>query len=381
MSPPVAQPLEEHRGADGDDQQPRGEREPGIQLLGDDELRQGQRDEPEREDARRVCDRDDQAERNRVTWPAAGAHEIPGDDRLTVTRSQCVRCAPEGRDQQRDEDDAEPEIFAGDQALEPSRVPHGRRSAERGRLTRARTEHNGRGRAFDVEGLREQISRVLAQLVARAARSDARGLDPRSTFRADDHLSPADARAEGRVAEAKRAAAQCRFVDGLEAQRLQPSGPRAEPDRGVQEPKRRALTVDLELQALRELLRIARPANALPLLEGGDLGEVEDLLDVDPVARDLDGAEAVDREVSEGVRERVRGTDERAQQGDEDDEPLHDACLLATGAHTREKCGLVSSALANQARAVSSRPRQRSIMPRWKNFEASSDPSRSARRE
>src|SRR5438067_5168793 len=80
----------------------------------------------------------------------------------------------------------------------------------------------------------------------------------------------------------------------------------------------------------------------------GDLGQVEDVADVDPVARDLDTAEAVDGEVAERVR---RGHDrggERRQRDEDQDELLHEAYLRATGAQRSENCGLTASARENQ---------------------------------
>ena len=62
-------------------------------------------------------------------------------------------------------------------------------------------------------------------------------------------------------------------------------------------------------------------AAGLLRLEGRDLGHVEDVTDVDPVARDLDPAEAVDREVAERVRGRARRGRERDQR--DEDGALH----------------------------------------------------------
>ena len=79
----------------------RDEVEPRVEILGDDELREPERDEPEREDADRVRDGDDPAEQQRVPRRAAGADEVRGDDRLAVARGERVRGAPEERDEER----------------------------------------------------------------------------------------------------------------------------------------------------------------------------------------------------------------------------------------------------------------------------------------
>ena len=88
-------------------------------------------------------------------------------------------------------------------------------------------------------------------------------------------------------------------------------------------------------------------------LEGRDLGHVEDVADVDAVARDLDPAEAVDREVAERMGGRG-GRREQGGDGDEqDEESLHRSSLLATGPQSTEKCGFS----AQRAREPASRLR------------------------
>ena len=69
--------------ADPDDEEPRDEREPRVELLGDDEPREQERHEPEREDAGRVGDRDGGAEEERVPRLA------PGCPRGTRRRAPC----------------------------------------------------------------------------------------------------------------------------------------------------------------------------------------------------------------------------------------------------------------------------------------------------
>jgi hypothetical protein len=59
-------PGAQHSQPDGDDEQGRGEVQPGIQVGRHDELGQRERHDPEREDADRVRDGDDQPEEDRV---------------------------------------------------------------------------------------------------------------------------------------------------------------------------------------------------------------------------------------------------------------------------------------------------------------------------
>src|SRR5207245_304899 len=77
-------------------------------------------------------------------------------------------------------------------------------------------------------------------------------------------------------------------------------------------------------------------------LERWNLGEVEDVADVEPVAGDLDAAEAVDGEVAERVR-RSSGRSEQRSRDAEQEQAFHRASLLAVGAQRTEKRGLSAS--------------------------------------
>ncbi len=79
-----------------------------------------------------------------------------------------------------------------------------------------------------------------------------------------------------------------------------------------------------------------------------------------------------------GWAEATAGSARPASSDEREEEPLHRASLRAVGAHSSEKCGLSASARRNQERALAAWPRQRSIMPRWKNLSASRVPSLSA---
>src|SRR5262249_5705077 len=106
-------------------------------------------------------------------------------------------------------------------------------------------------------------------------------------------------------------------------------------------------------------------------LERRDLRHVEHIEDVDARARDLDSAEAVDREVAERVRLRGDRREQRRREADDERDPLHASALRATGVHSSEKRGFSLSARANHARAASRWPRHCSISPRWKYLTAS----------
>jgi len=109
----------EDGAADSDDEQPRNEVEPRVEVVRDDEAREQKRHEPEGEDADRVRGRNDQTEQRGVTRRAALTHEIRSDDRLTVAGRERMRHAPEERGAERSDDDPEAQLLAVDQRREP----------------------------------------------------------------------------------------------------------------------------------------------------------------------------------------------------------------------------------------------------------------------
>ena len=82
-----AQPAPQDGGSDPDDEQPRDERQPGVELLGHDEAREDERHEAEPEHAGGVGHRDRRAEEDGVARPAARSDQVPGDERLAVARA------------------------------------------------------------------------------------------------------------------------------------------------------------------------------------------------------------------------------------------------------------------------------------------------------
>src|SRR5947199_6464739 len=76
------------------------------------------------------------------------------------------------------------------------------------------------------------------------------------------------------------------------------------------------------------LFRSTLVGDLLPLLEGRDLGHVQDVLDVDVVAGELDPAETVDREVPERVRTRGGGCSRSEEHTSELQSLRHLVCRL-----------------------------------------------------
>ena len=110
-----------HGDADRDHHQPGDEVEPRVQVLGNDELREQQRDRAEREDAGRVGDGDDAAEVRGVAHGSALADEVRGDDRLAVAGAERVGGAPEEREGECQEDAGRAQV-SRDERLESRAV-------------------------------------------------------------------------------------------------------------------------------------------------------------------------------------------------------------------------------------------------------------------
>ena len=131
----------------------------------------------------------------------------------------------------------------------------------------------------------EQVLRVCAQLVARARLRNARARDLGAVPRRERHLPPADAVRKRVVLEAEHGPCRGRLVDGVEPKRLEPAGAVTRGELVVEHAERNALSVEREFELAGEPRRVAGSAYVVPELEGGNLGQVEDVVDEDPVAR------------------------------------------------------------------------------------------------
>ena len=100
------------------------------------------------------------------------------------------------------------------------------------------------------------------------------------------------------------------------------------------------------MQAACDLARVHLRVDApLPRLVRRDLRHVEDIPDVQAVARDLNSCEVIDREVAERVCLCCDRNEQRDRNDDQYDEPLHEVTpFRATGAHRIEKWGFSASA-------------------------------------
>ncbi len=199
---PRAEPLAKNAGADRDDEEPGDEREPRVELFGEDELRQAESHEPEREDARGVRDRHGAAEHERMSGGPARTDQVCGDQRLSVTRCQSVRSAPERGDEERKQEDADREIALLDQSLEPSVRVRRRVGLCDGGGCACRVARLEAGPCIRrVERRAQEVLRVGAEHIAFADRGRARLEDARTVARSDGYLAPADPARERFVAE------------------------------------------------------------------------------------------------------------------------------------------------------------------------------------
>ena len=170
---------------------------------------------------------------------------------------------------------------------------------ERGRDVRPAAGRDlGRG-GRHVERAREQVLRVGAELVAAARRARRRPRSPssrsgRRSWRRGRRFAP------GRRARAGE--------DDLEPRRVQAARARRVRERLAERDEPRRPAVDGEVRVRGDAPRVGAGVDVAGL-EGRDLGQVEHVEHVEAVARDLDAAEAVDREVAE----RVRGGGRRAR--------------------------------------------------------------------
>ena len=333
---PRVQPLPRATSQDGDadqhDRDARDEVQPRVEAVGDDPLRQQQGHQPEREDADRVRDRDDRAERRRVASRASPPDQVGGHDRLAVARGERVGGAPEECCRERHEDRQHAEVAAADEAREAGvgdAVGCLELAAARQLRNRIVRRGDARGRRRHVERALQEALRIGVQLVRRAVGR-----------RADDDLLPPDAPGVVRVVHGQALAARDGRAaqDHFEPQRVQPAHAGREGERVRDRHERDRAPVERDVQPAADPLGVGAHVDALlARLVRRDLRHVQHVAHVEPIAGDLDPREAVDREVAEGMRARGGGHGQRADCGGQQHQFLHRAYLLATGLHRTEK--------------------------------------------
>ena len=389
-------PLPEDGDADEHHEHRRDEVEPGIEILGDDELREPERHESEREDADRVRHGDDRTEKQRVARAPARPHEVRRHDRLPVPRRERVGSAPEHRHEERERDHAERQLLLLDQAREAALGGGWRTGGGRLRGTIERRRHHvaarcePRLRGSHVEWARNAILRIGAEAPADPAARRGRRGDRRSAVGADHELAPAESLPVDLVAQGHRVLRAATHgaggEDELEARRAETRGARGEREPALDGDQTARPAVDGEDETGRD--RLSQPigvphptkgSHVLAGLERRDLGEVENVVDVGAVAGEDDLRIVVRREVAERVCSRDAGGDECRDRSREDDrEALHAApsppasdrfgpsARAATGAQRIEKLASSASALRYHVRIAGRSPAHPAAYPRWK---------------
>src|SRR3954469_4500031 len=212
--------------------------------------------------------------------------------------------APERGDEKRQEDHAGSEVLPFHQRLErPDRTLGCGRARERWWGSRAGPEYEARAGGGDVERGAQKGLRVGAELVARALGGHGGIDDPRPVSGSDDDLLPADSLGEVRVVKHKaaRPPGSDDAVDSLETQGREPSRTWPLGDVVIHGHEFRGTAAELGVEPARDLGVEARGVYAVSLLDRGDLGEVEDVMNEHVPPGQLDCREAVDCEIAERV--------------------------------------------------------------------------------
>ena len=199
-----------------------------------------------------------------------------------MTRRKSVRRAPEGRDEEREQDDAGREVAALDQRLEATAavVRAARPSMRRWRprdLTPSANVRTGRGH---VEWRAEQVGRIGAQRVALAGRPAPTDASTRAPSRAATVISRQPIRRSKLVSRnPSRLPLPSARIHRVEAERLRPPAPgrRQRDARGherARRPSRGARASSPRPPRSRERF------DSAAVLERRDLCQVEDVVDV-----------------------------------------------------------------------------------------------------
>ncbi len=253
---------------------------------------------------------------------ALRAHEVGRHHRLAVARRERVDGAPrEGRQQQEDQ-----HALAGRSAREHA-CEAVSRAVARGAHVPAVAFRRRQGAVAGVdrevgdavvERARQHVRGVVAQPVGRVSGGRARAHGG-ACAGVRHHGLPAHPVRERLVRDDHVAGVRNqRAQRQLDARELQPAlSGRVRDQRAGEQLERHSPAVDGQREAVGHLRLLAREHGrhrGAPLLEGGDLGLVQDVVDVHAVGGDPHLREVVDREVPERVR---RGPAAHSHQGEE----------------------------------------------------------------
>ena len=271
------------------------------------------------------------------------SNEIGRHQRLAVTRRQSVRCAQAGRRDQGHEQDRGRQVRRPEDIRDVAdgHAARNRAGRRRGSAAGLRRRHPGdryqrdaagpnrKARRSDVERQGDHVRRVRRQSLARARGRQAVAVEGHAVGDGDD-LAPADPLGVGAVDEVDRCGTADAGHEGgieaaFEAEGRQPAGARRERHRLGRRRQRESGSVTGQADRCHQLRAVDRGAGGglavvhgsvavgvheLALLERGNLGHVDDDVEVDRGRRDRDPGIVIDREVAEGMRQRRDGRDE-----------------------------------------------------------------------
>ena len=299
---------------------------------------------------------------------AARADHVAGDDRLPVAGCERVRSAPEHRDEERDEHEADAQLLLGDERREAALARRRRSTRGLGRAVERR-RHTGLGSRLERRLRARHLERALEQILR-----DRRAADRSSSLPAPSltvTLASRSARitisfqptrpldVESAIVELPRSRRRAGIEDELEAGRLQAADALRERQPPLELAERQPLAGRPRRRGRarrRPASRLAYPRDraARASSDPGTSGSRRDRgrEDVEPVARDDELGVAVRREVAERMGLGGGGSEERGKTGDENEDALHATAFRATGAQRIEKCGLRSSARPNHVLAA-----------------------------
>ncbi|CAM5525946.1 hypothetical protein SGLAM104S_00911 [Streptomyces glaucescens] len=308
-----------------------------------------------------------------------------------MPRGERVQRAEAQRDGQGQGGEAGGEVMSGDQGVQGAGEPVGaaRQHGRGGRVTVPFLPGQGGSAGAQAEGRRgdagrggQQLLRVARQFAGRRRLGHVGGGEGR-TVAAGRDLAPAGA--DVRAAEAdgrpsvpgQRSRQQALHAEGVEARLPRPdlSGAGDDGERGLPPADGDLAVPGGPRAALPGPAVQAQPLDVRPGLRRRDLGEVLDVLDAQVSGGGDQPVVLVDGEVAQRMRAGLPGgqqdehTGRQGGRGEVTESHAVASRLFSAARASRaprgEKPGSSSRARVREARASPSRPRARSIMPRW----------------
>jgi hypothetical protein len=266
---PPAEPRHQQARSERERDQTGTQTKPRVHAFGSEHLGHGQHDEPERQHRGRMHHGHRPPDRDGVSGPAAGPHQVRGHQRLAVARAERLERAEPEREEQRYQherpgpSDETREGATGDVGSRRGRFGAGRTSGHRSGGARV----EGDGRPVDVQRTRQEVLWVRQECVRHAALGDRRVDDRRAVGTGRGHLAPADPVAEVGIGEHELTFRRERSGERrLQPEDVEPSLPGAHTQRRRDDVERHLRSVNRERQTPpRDRARCGRPTPCVRL--------------------------------------------------------------------------------------------------------------------